>query len=156
MKNKLPLLGLFFILTLSACTPMGLALSSGATLGVAAAQEGGIEQAATDAAIRLQIHDLWFRHSVDMYRRLNMTVKEGRVLVTGTVPDPDMRVDAVRLVWQADGVRQVINEVRVEDAKSFGDYAKDALILGELKSKLLFDRDVQSLSLIHISEPTRP
>ena len=134
------------LLGLSGCTPIGLALSGGAALGVAAAQEGGIEQAATDTAIRLQIHDLWFRHDVDMYRRLKMAVKEGRVLVTGTVPDPDMRVEAIRLVWQANGVRQVINEIRIEEDKSFTDYTKDFYISGQLRTKLMLDRNVQSIN----------
>ena len=113
---------------------------------MAAAQEGGIEAAATDAAIRLQVFDLWFKNDVDMYRRLNMAVKEGRVLVTGTVPDPDTRVEAIRLVWQADGVRQVINEIRIEDDKSFTNYVQDTWITGQLRTKLTFDRDVQSIN----------
>lgn len=136
----------FVALGAAGCTPIGAALGVGAGLGVAASQEGGIEAAATDAAIRFQIHDLWFKHSVDMYRNLDMTVKEGRVLVTGTVTDPDMRVDAIRLAWQADGVRQVINEVRVEDSKSLKNYIQDTWITGQLRTKLTFDKDVQSIN----------
>jgi len=130
----------------AACTPVGLALSTGAGLGVAAAQEGGIEAAATDASIRLQVLDLWFKEDVDMFRRLNLAVKEGRVLVTGTVPNPDLRVEAIRLVWQADGVRQVINEIRIEDDKSFTNYVQDTWITGQLRTRLTFDRNIQSIN----------
>ena len=152
MKKMISKTKLFTVATLitaglaTGCSPIGLALSTGAGLGVAAAQEGGIEAAATDAAIRLQVFDLWFKNDVDMYRRLNMAVKEGRVLVTGTVPDPDTRVEAIRLVWQADGVRQVINEIRIEDDKSFTNYVQDTWITGQLRTKLTFDRDVQSIN----------
>ena len=148
MKNKIKNAGLvcLAIVMLSGCTPIGMALGAGAGLGVAAAQEGGITEAATDAAIRIQIHDMWFRHNVDMYRNLDMTVKEGRVLVTGTVTDPDMRVDAIRLAWQADGVRQVINEIRVEDSKSIKNYIQDTWITGQLRTKLTFDKEVQSIN----------
>jgi len=130
---------------LSGCA--GLALGAGATLGVAAAQEGGIQGAASDASIKVQIADAWFRHDVEMYRRLGVTVKEGRVLVTGTLPLPDDRVEAIRLVWQVDGVQQVINEIRVDDkGATVGTYANDAWITGQVKTLMVFDKQVQSIN----------
>lgn len=130
---------------LSGC--VGLAVGAGATLGVAAAQEGGIQGAASDAAIKVQVADAWFRHDVEMYRRLGVTVKEGRVLVTGTLPLPDDRVEAIRLVWQVDGVQQVINEIRVDDqGATVGSYAGDAWITGQVKTLLVFDKQVQSVN----------
>ena len=131
---------------LSACSPVGMAMGAGATLGVAAAQEGGVRQAATDAKIRLAIHDLWFSHNVDMYRYLDMTVKEGRVLVTGTVPNPDMRVDAIRLAWQAADVAQVINEINVDKNAGVKAYLKDTWITSRLKTVLTLDKHVQSIN----------
>ena len=132
---------------ISACTPVGTAVGAGATLGVAAAQEGGIKSAARDAAIRLQIHDSWLKHSLKMYRKLDMTVREGRVLVTGTVPNADMRVDAIRLAWQADGVTQVINEINVDKGTTgLVGYARDSWITGNLRTKITFDKGVQSIN----------
>ena len=60
-------------------------------------QEGGVRGAVTDDAIQLKIDDLWAKNDFAMFRKLNVTVKEGRVLLTGSVPNPDMRVEAVRL-----------------------------------------------------------
>lgn len=145
-KFILPVLGLFLGTLASGCTPMGAAVGAGATLGVAAAQEGGIPAATTDAAIRIQINDFWFRHNVDMYRKLSLTIKEGRVLITGVLQDPDMRVDAVRLAWQANGVRQVINEITIENSGGITGYMTDTWITTQLKSKLLIDKRVQSIN----------
>lgn len=131
---------------LAGCTPTSLALSGGTAVGVAAAREGGLKVAATDTAIRLQIHDMWFRHDFDMYRKLSLTVREGRVLITGTVPEPDMRVDAVRLAWLAGGVREVINEVNVDNGSGLTGYLGDSLITAGLKTRLTFDKDVQSIN----------
>lgn len=145
LKFVLAAVALLSVPLLSGCT--GLALGAGATLGVAAAQEGGIQGAASDAAIKVQIADAWFRHDVEMYRRLGVTVKEGRVLVTGTLPLPDDRVEAIRLVWQVDGVQQVINEIRVDDqGATVGSYASDAWITGQIKTLLVFDKQVQSVN----------
>lgn len=129
---------------LSGCVP--LAIGAGATAGVAAAQEGGIRTAASDTAIRAQIADFWFKRDVEMFRKLNMTVKEGRVLITGSVPTADMRVEAVRLAWQAEGVRQVINEINVDQGTGITGYATDSWITSTLKSQLLLDADIQSIN----------
>lgn len=124
----------------------GVLLGAGATAGVAAAQEGGVQTAVSDTQIRLQITDLWLKQDVDMYRRLSMTVKEGRVLITGNVPTPDARVNAIRLAWQAEGVKQVINEINVDNGEGITGYATDVWITTQMKSKLLVDKYVQSIN----------
>lgn len=133
-------------LSATACTPVGVAAGVGATVGLAAAQEGGIKTATSDAAIRISITDMWLKHDVDMYRRLSMTVTEGRVLITGSVPNPDMRVDAVRLAWQADGVRQVINEVTIDGGGGVTGYVTDGFITTNLKTQLMLDKEIQSIN----------
>ena len=97
------------VLALPACTAVGVATGLGAAGGIAAAQEGGLSRAAKDAQIQVQINNLWFQYDVDTFRKLDMTVNQGRVLITGVVQDPEHRVEAVRLAWQPSGVKQVIN-----------------------------------------------
>jgi hypothetical protein len=75
-----------------------------------------------------------------------MTVKEGRVLVTGVVQNPEHRVEAIRLAWQPEGVKQVINEVRVADSNGIVGFAKDAWISARLRSALILDKQVQSIN----------
>ncbi len=55
------------------------------------------------------------------------------------------RLEAVKTVWQVDGVREVINEIHVGDQDSVQNYARDAWISTQLETKLLFDRDVSSI-----------
>lgn len=146
IASRILLLGatVAIVLPLSGC--VGVAVGAGATAGIAAAQEGGVKGAATDTAIRIQIADKWFKKDVEMFRHLSMTVKEGRVLITGSVPNPDTRVEAVRLAWQADGVRQVINEIRVDNGDSFKTYVTDSWVTSNLKSRILLDKYVQSIN----------
>jgi len=147
MKKFLAVLSVLALgLAASSCSPLGFAAGAGATVGVAAAQEGGLKGATADTAIRLQVTEAWLKHSLELYRRASMTVKEGRVLVTGTVSTPDMRVDAIRLVWHADGVKQVINELRVDGEEKFGNYITDSWITGNIKARILLDKYVQSIN----------
>lgn len=133
-------------LVLSGCVAVGLAAGAGAAVGVNAAKEGGLSGAVTDESIRIKISDAWFRRDVNMFRKLNLTVNQGRVLVTGVVQKPEDRVEAIRMAWQPKGVKQVINEVRVGDASGFGSYAQDTWISGQLRTALTFDKYVQSIN----------
>lgn len=111
-----------------------------------AAKEGGIRGTVSDEAIRIQISDLWFRKDVNLFGKLNLNVNQGRVLVTGVVQKPEDRVEAIRMAWQPSGVRQVINEIRVGEGGTIGNYAQDVWISGQLRTKLTFDKYIQSIN----------
>lgn len=147
MTRFLPLsLCLFSLLVLPACSALGVATGVGASVGIAAAQEGGLSRATNDLKIQVEINDLWFKHDVDMFRKLDMTVQQGRVLLTGVVQNPEHRVEAVRLAWQPDGVDQVINEIQVADSEGIKGFAQDAWISGRLRAAITFDKNVQSIN----------
>lgn len=133
-------------LALSTAGCASLVVGGAATAGVAAAQERGLDGAARDTVIRAKINDLWFRHNVEMFRKLGLTVNEGRVLVTGRATTPEMRLDAVRLAWQVDGVTEVINEIEVDDKSGIQDAARDTWIATQLRGKLMFDREISSIN----------
>lgn len=146
MKKPLLIVLSISALSLSACTAVGTATGIGASLGIAASQEGGLSRAASDLRIQTEINDLWFRSNVNSFLKLDMTVNQGRVLVTGVVQDPEERVEAVRLAWQPEGVKQVINEIQVAGSDGVIGYAKDAWITTRLRTALTLDRDIQSIN----------
>ncbi|MEW5729808.1 MAG: BON domain-containing protein [Pseudomonadota bacterium] len=130
---------------LSGCA--GAVIGAGATAGVAAAEERGLEGAVDDTKIRAEINHYWFQHDVEMYRKVGLTISEGRVLLTGVVPTDGARADAVRLAWQAAGVREVINEIAVRPAGTdLIDDGRDVVISQTLKTRLLFDREIKNIN----------
>ncbi|CAA7616298.1 BON domain-containing protein [Magnetospirillum sp. UT-4] len=130
---------------LSGCA--GAVIGAGATAGVAAAEERGLDGAVEDTRIRTEINDLWFRHDVEMYRKVTLAISEGRILLTGLVPTDQAQADAVRLAWQAAGVREVYNEIQVRPAGSgLIDDSRDVWIQQELKARLLFDKEVRNIN----------
>ena len=143
----LSMLGLVSLMAVnSGCTTLGVALGAGAKTGIEAAKEGGISRAVTDFTIQTQINNLWFQQDVDIFRKLDLTVNQGRVLITGVVQNSQHRVDAVRLAWQPKGVKQVINEIRVAESEGLPGYARDVWITTQLRTKLTLDKDVQSIN----------
>lgn len=130
---------------LSGCA--GMVIGGAATTATAAAEERGLEGAVDDTKIRAEINHLWFQRDVEMYRQVGLTIKEGRVLLTGTVPNADARVEAVRLAWQPAGVREVINEIKVTGVDSNGGSGlSDFAIAQKMKAKLLFDKEIRNIN----------
>lgn len=132
-------------LLLAACTPAGVAIGAGASAGVAASEERGIKGAGNDALIRVSINEAWFKDDFDTFNRLNLQIYEGRVLLSGRVPDQTRADKAVALAWQAEDVREVINEIEISESGGFEDFANDTLINARLDSELLFDGEVSSI-----------
>jgi len=132
--------------SLAACSPLEIGIGAGAATGVAAAQERGLVTSAKDTAISIQIQELWFRTNYEMFGKLSTSVSEGRALLTGKVEDPEMRVEAVRLAWQVEGLREVINEIEVVNTSSMIDSARDFWITTQLRAQITFDKDVHSIN----------
>ncbi len=124
-------------------------VGAGASAGVAAAEERGIDGAIDDLKIRTEINHLWFQKDVEMYRKVTLNISEGRVMLTGVVPTDAARADAVRLSWQVSGVKEVLNEIKVLPAGESGwDQANDLWIQNKLKARLLTDGDVKNINYI--------
>ena len=139
---------LLLTILVAGCDPItATVVGGGGAIGMGAAEERGLEGAIDDTKIRAQINDLWFRKDVDMYRQVGLTVFEGRVLLTGVVPTEQARTDAVRLTWQASGVKDVYNEIHVDpNGEALIDSGRDTVIAEKLKAKLLFDKDIQNIN----------
>jgi osmotically-inducible protein OsmY len=129
------------------CDPITTAAVGGAAaVGVGSAEERGLEGAVDDTKIRAEINELWLKQDFEMYRNVTLTINEGRVMLTGSVKRPEARVEAVRLAWQAAGVRQVLDEIQVEDQSGFSDYARDVWIANSLRTRLMFDEHVRNIN----------
>ena len=125
----------------------GVVIGAGATAGVAAAEERGLEGALDDAKIRVEINRLWFDRDIEMYRQVTLNISEARVMLTGVVTTAQARADAARLSWQATGVREVLNELQVRPEGEPGlDQANDLWIQQKLKARLLTDSEIKNIN----------
>ena len=64
----------------------------------------------------------------NLFVDINTTVLEGRVLLTGLVSNQEVRIEAVRVVWKVEGVKEVINEIEIGNRDTLKDYANDLWI----------------------------
>jgi len=134
---------------LAACDPVtGAVVGAGAEVGVAAGEERGVGGALTDTKIQTEIDGLYLngKNGVGVFRDITVTGTEGRVDLTGKVKKPEERVEAVRLAWQASGVRQVIDDIQVTDQSGLIDYGRDVRIATTLRAQLLFDSQIKNIN----------
>lgn len=131
-------------LGLSGCA--GVVAGAGAQGLVAAAQERKLLDAVDDKTIQLRINARFLNHDANLFRRVETEIVEGRVLLTGNVPRPEDRVEAARLTWQVAGVREVLNEIAVNDRSGILNYFQDSWITTRLRAKMITDAEIVDIN----------
>ena len=96
-----------------------------------------------DATIKLGIKEKYFALDATLFTKIDVEVELGKVLLTGVVPFGDMRLEAVRLAWQQEGVVEVLNEISVDTGYGLDDIGKDKLIATQLVTKIFADKYIK-------------
>jgi len=75
---------------------------------------------------------------------INTKVLDGRIFVTGTVDNPEEKLQITKMAWETKGVRSVKNDVIIKEEFNFKQSAKDLLITSQLRSALIFNQNIKS------------
>jgi osmotically-inducible protein OsmY len=144
MKKIVFLISVLFIT--SSCVETAV-LGSVATVGTVAAQERTAGQAVDDTAIFWKIKQLFLKENAqDLLSGVSIEVIEGRVHLTGSVNSTETRIDAVRLAWKPEGVKEVINEISINNEKTLTGIVQSKWIKGQIASKILLEKGVRSVN----------
>lgn len=120
----------------------GLAAAGGA--GYAANQERGVSGSFDDVAIKTNIQNAWLQANPNMQRDFTVTVYQGRVLLTGATPNPELKAQAKQVASQIPGVRVVYDEIEVGPTEGTWQSVKDTWISSQIRSNLVFASQVRS------------
>ena len=71
-------------------------------------------------------------------------VLDGRIFLTGKVDNPEQKLKLTKIAWETDGVRSVRNDIKIKEEFNFKQSAKDILITSQLKSALIFNKNVKA------------
>lgn len=118
---------------LQGCAVVGIAGAAAVEGGKAFADRRPVGRQVDDAGIRIALNDKWLKANIELLKHLDFTVTDGQVLLTGVAPTADLRLQAVKLTWEVEGVRDVINEIALVDGGGLGDYAQDVWITNNVK-----------------------
>lgn len=129
---------------MASCAPA--LVGAGASVGLAAMQERGVEGVARDTALSASVMSNFLNNDSSLTTDVGVEVWEGRALLTGLVKTEAERAEAVRLTWQVSGIKDVINEIGLESDEGIQDFTYDAWITTQLESRITFDRDIFAIN----------
>ncbi|MDQ7249144.1 BON domain-containing protein [Dongia sedimenti] len=133
-------------LGLTGCSPVGMAVGAGATVTNMAMEERGFVNSARDKAIWTDISARMLDRNQKLFQNVDVQVHEGRVLLSGFVQRPEDRIDATRLAWEPDGVREVVDEIKLGRSLDAGDFSEDVWLIQQIRLKLMLDRDIRAIN----------
>ena len=121
-------------------------ITTGAGAAIAAAEdEKTLGDVFDDTTISIGIKDRVFMYEAILITKIGVDVEKGKVLLTGILKDQNKRVEVVRLAWKQPGVKEVINEIEIEDSFNIKNYAEDKIIQVQLVGKVLADKNIKKL-----------
>lgn len=130
---------------LSACAPVAV-IGTTAVVGRSVVQERSTRDALRDTEIKLSLENALANHSGELFRDVSVDVVEGRVLLAGSVPKREDKIDASRLAWETEGVTEVQDELTVAEDSGTKAYLNDVRISNTLRVRLLTDMKVSSVN----------
>lgn len=122
----------------------GMAAAAGG--GYVVGQERGADGLASDFAITTDIRQALARTDPKLDAAVTVTVYDGRVLLTGQVPAPEMKIVAARLARENPHARAVYDEIEVTGNDTFWDDAKDTWISTQVRSGMVLDPDIRGVN----------
>ena len=133
-KTYLTSILLILSLLMSGCSPVQILAGGGATTMVVAEGDRSLGEVVDDATIKFNVSTRFLEFANDLFLNININVIEGRVLLTGIVDDQEIRIKAIRKVWEVEGVKEVVNEIEIGDKTTIKEYANDLWINTQVKT----------------------
>ena len=75
---------------------------------------------------------------------VSIKVLDGRIFITGKIDDIEEKLQITKLAWETKGVRSVKNDIKIKEKFNFKQSAKDLLITSQLRSALIFNKEIKA------------
>jgi len=128
-----------------------IVISSGIGAGLAY-REKTVDDTRSDIKISTKIGFKFVANGLkNIGNSVDITVNEGRVMLTGIVRDPAKAKLAQDLCWQVKGVNEVIDEIKIDETgklkiKDFSSSLFDYLLTAEIETKFALAKDLRTLN----------
>ena len=76
--------------------------------------------------------------------KVKTKVLDGRIFLTGTVEDPEEKLQLTKLAWETKGVRSVRNDIKIKEEFNFSQSAKDLLITSQLRTAIILNKEIKA------------
>ena len=135
---------LCFALLAQGC--VAVAGGGAAVVGTTAAQDRSVGKALSDENLNLSIRSALYKKSDNLGSRVDVSVIQGHVVLTGAVVSQDDRIDAAKVAWGFKDVKDVDNEIQVGEPGGPVRTVKDAWITTRVRTTLWGDKNVKGVN----------
>ena len=141
-----------YLLIISLCVPYLFSACAQVLTGTAAKvitvtkEDRTIGEFVDDALIKTIIKNTYFDQSGNLFFNVDVEVSQGRVLLTGTVDNMDLKIEATRIAWGVEDVKTVINELQISNSDNIFNFADDLVISTKVSGRLILEEEVNSLN----------
>ncbi len=133
------------LFSLSSCLPAAFTAASSSAMAVA--KDRTVGETWTDAKIAAKIKANFIKQNFkELYTKIHIEVVEGRVLYTGIIDNEEEALTAMKIAWDQEGVKQVINELKIDKESNYfnlGQYTKDCMATTQIKTKIFANREIK-------------
>tara|TARA_E500000178_G_scaffold356679_1_gene437039 strand:- start:2983 stop:3570 length:588 start_codon:yes stop_codon:yes gene_type:complete len=112
--------------------------------GNAAITEGGVKSFVKDTYIHAKINSKLLKMDLSTFKDINVSVFEGRVLLTGRIKNEKKRLYLIKNIWRINGVNEIYNEIKLDASYSIAEKTQDVLLKAKLNTLLLFNPEINS------------
>ena len=132
---------------------LGLFLTNCAGVGSTGLFGTGVSVAFDPRSVGTQIDDSIMEKSLKtkiLLRDKNHLLKvktqvlDGRIFLTGTVNDPEEKLQLTKIAWETKGVRSVRNDIKIKEEFNFSQSAKDLLITSQLRTAIILSKEIKA------------
>ena len=109
-------------------------------------EDRSIGEFVDDTIIKTLIKNTYFDQNEKLFFNIDVEVSQGRVLLTGTIENIDLKIEATRIAWGVKGVQTVINEIQISNSDNIINFADDLVISTKVKGKLILNEYVNLLN----------
>lgn len=124
--------------------PFVVALAAALFAASACASSRNLDQSLTDFGADAELKSVLFADRTHDYGDIDLTIFEGRLMLTGTMKSEEGRRKLIENAFKANSVDQVIDEVVIGGGTSLGQGFEDSRIDATLRARLIADGDVKS------------
>jgi hyperosmotically inducible protein len=133
---------LFLSIFSSSCLPF-IVGGSVSTAVISSSGERSPKEIKDDIIIFTSIKNQYIQYnSNDLFQHVNVRVMDGVVLLTGNVKYPKTKMLAEKIAWIPNGVKDVINEIHINDYSKLKDYTLDKIISAHIKTRLILEKNI--------------
>ena len=100
----------------------------------------------SDVGINMAVRDALGKKKAALMIDVEVTVFEGAVLLTGTVPKAEVLNEILEATWSVKGVKKVYNYVRADDTPKLLDTAAEAAKATQIKAQLALTAGIDSVN----------